>query len=186
MAYAVFSVVFGEQPSAAKWNILGSNDASFNDGTGIGAGTLTPEKLTSGTGTDWDWSSFAPSWTNITAGNGTSTGYYIQHGKTVFGFVSLLFGSTTTVDGTGVSVTAPVTPDTNFQDQYNTLGGGSLLDNGTALFGAMAMIDSTTTEINIRATDESSTGRLTELSSTSPFTWTTSDEIHFRFTYWAD
>lgn len=26
---------FGEQPSAAKWNILGSNDASFNDGTGI-------------------------------------------------------------------------------------------------------------------------------------------------------
>jgi hypothetical protein len=35
MAYAAFSVVFGEQPSAAKWNILGSNDASFNDGTGI-------------------------------------------------------------------------------------------------------------------------------------------------------
>lgn len=35
MAYAAFSVVFGEQPSAAKWNILGTNDASFNDGTGI-------------------------------------------------------------------------------------------------------------------------------------------------------
>ncbi len=37
MAYASWSVVFGEQPSAAKWNILGTNDASFNDGTGIGA-----------------------------------------------------------------------------------------------------------------------------------------------------
>lgn len=35
MAYVAWSVVFGEQPSAAKWNILGSNDASFNDGTGI-------------------------------------------------------------------------------------------------------------------------------------------------------
>lgn len=35
MAYASWSVVFGEQPSAAKWNILGSNDASFNDGTGL-------------------------------------------------------------------------------------------------------------------------------------------------------
>lgn len=35
MAYASWSVVFGEQPSAAKWNILGTNDASFNDGTGI-------------------------------------------------------------------------------------------------------------------------------------------------------
>jgi len=37
MAYAAFSVVYGEQPSAAKWNILGTNDASFNDGTGIAA-----------------------------------------------------------------------------------------------------------------------------------------------------
>jgi len=37
MAYSAWSVVFGEQwlPSAAKWNILGTNDASFNDGTGI-------------------------------------------------------------------------------------------------------------------------------------------------------
>lgn len=35
MSYQSWSVVFGEQPSAAKWNILGSNDASFNDGTGI-------------------------------------------------------------------------------------------------------------------------------------------------------
>lgn len=35
MAYQVWSVVFGEQPSASKWNILGTNDVSFNDGTGI-------------------------------------------------------------------------------------------------------------------------------------------------------
>lgn len=36
MAYQVWSVVFGEQPSASKWNILGTNDAGFNDGTAIG------------------------------------------------------------------------------------------------------------------------------------------------------
>lgn len=35
MGYASWSVVFGEQPSAAKWNILGTNDSSFNDSTGI-------------------------------------------------------------------------------------------------------------------------------------------------------
>lgn len=35
MAYQAWSVVFGEQPTAAKWNILGTNDASFHDGTGI-------------------------------------------------------------------------------------------------------------------------------------------------------
>lgn len=30
MAYASWSVVFGEQPSAAKWNILGTNDSTFD------------------------------------------------------------------------------------------------------------------------------------------------------------
>lgn len=35
MSYQVWSVVYGEQPSASKWNILGNNDISFNDGTGI-------------------------------------------------------------------------------------------------------------------------------------------------------
>jgi len=35
MAYTSWSVIYGEQPSASKWNILGTNDASFNDGTGI-------------------------------------------------------------------------------------------------------------------------------------------------------
>jgi hypothetical protein len=30
MAYASWSVIFGEQPTAAKWNILGTNDAEFN------------------------------------------------------------------------------------------------------------------------------------------------------------
>lgn len=35
MPYAAWSVIAGEQPTAAKWNILGQNDASFNDGTGV-------------------------------------------------------------------------------------------------------------------------------------------------------
>ncbi len=39
MAYASWSVVFSEQPSAAKWNILGTNDASFNNGTGLPVGS---------------------------------------------------------------------------------------------------------------------------------------------------
>lgn len=48
MGYTAWSVVFGEQPSAAKWNILGTNDASFNDGTGIADGAITPAKRSGG------------------------------------------------------------------------------------------------------------------------------------------
>jgi hypothetical protein len=35
MSYTAWSVVFGEQPTAAKWNQLGANDAGFKDGTNI-------------------------------------------------------------------------------------------------------------------------------------------------------
>lgn len=35
MAYTAWSVVYGEQPTAAKWNQLGQNDAGFKDGTNI-------------------------------------------------------------------------------------------------------------------------------------------------------
>lgn len=45
MGYVLWSVVFGETPSAAKWNILGTNDASFNDGTGIAALAITSAKV---------------------------------------------------------------------------------------------------------------------------------------------
>lgn len=48
MAYASWSVVANEQPSASKWNILGTNDASFNDGTGIGTGVIGNTQLATG------------------------------------------------------------------------------------------------------------------------------------------
>ena len=48
MSYTSWSVVFGEQPSASKWNILGTNDASFNDGTGIADNAILNRHLSSG------------------------------------------------------------------------------------------------------------------------------------------
>lgn len=48
MSYTAWSVVFGEQPSAAKWNILGTNDAGFKDGTNIDPDVITDAKLTYG------------------------------------------------------------------------------------------------------------------------------------------
>lgn len=58
MAYQAWSVVFGEQPSASKWNILGTNDAGFHDGSNIDDdailtrhildGNITPAKLAFG------------------------------------------------------------------------------------------------------------------------------------------
>lgn len=40
MAYTAWSVVFGEQPTAAKWNQLGANDAGFKDMTNVDDNSL--------------------------------------------------------------------------------------------------------------------------------------------------
>lgn len=45
MAYSADSFVADEQPTTAKWNKLWSNDASFNDGTGIATGAITSAKI---------------------------------------------------------------------------------------------------------------------------------------------
>lgn len=48
MAYTAWSVVFGEQPTAAKWNQLGTNDAGFKDGTNIDNDAIIARHLNTG------------------------------------------------------------------------------------------------------------------------------------------
>ena len=48
MAYSADSFVADEQPTTAKWNKLRSNDAAFNDGTGIGDDTIDSRHYVAG------------------------------------------------------------------------------------------------------------------------------------------
>lgn len=104
MGYASWSVVFGEQPSAAKWNILGTNDSSFNDGTGIAAAAITPEKLVSGAGTTWPQQSFTPSPTGYTGAVTVNIASYCRIGNMIF--ISIDF--TGTSNSTSCGFTLPV------------------------------------------------------------------------------
>jgi|GEM_PF-4107502 len=45
--YATISFTAGEQPTTAKWNLVGSNDASFNNGNGFNDGILVPRHFSS-------------------------------------------------------------------------------------------------------------------------------------------
>lgn len=48
MAYTAWSVVFGEQPTAAKWNQLGENDAGFKDGTNFDNDIILAQHIANG------------------------------------------------------------------------------------------------------------------------------------------
>lgn len=187
MAYATWSVVFGEQPSAAKWNILGTNDASFNDGTGIAVSAITPEKLLTGTGTSWPWTSWTPTWANLTIGNATVSGKYKQIGKTVTAVLAVTLGNSSSVS-TSPTFTLPVTAagtGTYPADSLTLLPIGvcSIHDASAAFFQGLVVMNSTTTAL-LYAVDASATyGRWTTISSTVPMTWTTSDKILATITY---
>lgn len=48
MAYTAWSVVFGEQPTAAKWNQLGTNDAGFKDMSNMDDDSVLARHLAAG------------------------------------------------------------------------------------------------------------------------------------------
>lgn len=100
MAYAAFSVVFGETPSASKWNILGTNDAAFNSGGGVLAAGVNAEA----------WTAFTPQidqgvTTNIA--KTVTSARYIQYGKVVYATVRVDFTGAGTA-GSAITSTIPV------------------------------------------------------------------------------
>lgn len=186
MAYQSWSVVFGEQPSAAKWNILGTNDASFNDGTGIADGVIKPEHLKNGSSTlnTWVWDSWTPTLSGrFDDGDWTKNCDYIRIGNTIIAQLSLVATAAAPMGGgsTDAIFTLPVT-STALKGSANsvTLGTAILFDAGTANFTGFVLHASTTTA-TIRS--DNGTGGASAVTSTSPFTWTTSDEVNAIFMY---
>lgn len=185
MAYSAWSVVANEQPSVAKWNILGANDASFNDGTGIAVSAITPEKLLTGTGTTWPWTTFTPSWTNLTVGNGTSSSWLKQVGKTVHLRMRFTWGSTTSGSGSTPYFTAPVAMNTTGFTANVVMCIGTALDVGVGsyrMFGRYASAGGGSIEL----VAESASGTYVSeagVTSTVPFTWATGDIMFLTGTY---
>ena len=191
MAYTAWSVVFGEQPSTAKWNILGTNDASFNDGTGIANSTIKPNHLIASASTlnTWAWDTYTPTFANTTLGNGTVTGKYIKIGKFVQFYTSFKLGTTSAVSS-NPTVTLPVTASATAFDTGTgdvRIGQSSFEDSGVASYDGVTLIvgtstSSTTAKIILLGTAATYLGPV-GLSSTVPFTWGNLDTMRVSGSY---
>lgn len=183
MAYTAWSVLAGEQPTAAKWNLLGTNDASFNDGTGIGTSAITPEKLFAGNGTSWTSQSWTPTWGNLSVGNGTVTAKYTLIGKVCIATLNITFGSTTSVSGF-INFTLPV----NFSSDYtaaNTpfMGILSLNAGGAGYFGTARAQAATSNKVEIVVNNSATPAQQAATSATVPGTWNSTSNISGTITY---
>ena len=65
-------------------------------------------KLGTGAGTIGEWTTFTPSWTNLTVGNGTQSFVYAQVNDVVFVQGRLTFGTTTAFTSTFIRMASPV------------------------------------------------------------------------------
>lgn len=129
------------------------------------------------------WTSWTPTWTNLTIGNGTYANGYVQVGKIVIARMKLTLGSTTSVGSTPY-FTLPVTAKSSVYTQYESLGTGTVIDSSAvAPYQGYAAFRDTTTAYPF--TFAVSGGNVTQvgISATGPFTWATSDTIIMNMVY---
>ena len=125
------------------------------------------------------YQSWTPTLTNLTLGNGTMSGRYIQIGKFVHATLNLTWGSTTSATGT-FTFSSPVTMAT----PNNTyIGTCRLLDNGVQNYPGMVLIATSTTLIPFAQYVANTWSEASNLAPTSPFTWGTGDNLAFSITF---
>lgn len=120
------------------------------------------------------WFNWAPTYTNMTATSGTTVASFSMSGKTVNFRINFTFGASSAM-GTAPNFTFPVTA-VGYAGPSNTpIGGLRVWDaSGGEYIGSVYWL--TTTTAIIQAFDAAATTlRPTNLSSTNPMTWTTSD-----------
>jgi hypothetical protein len=124
-----------------------------------------------------DWTSFTPTFSGITIGNGTLTGKYNKIGKVMNVYVRLTFGSTTSITGT-VILTIPGSGfpaiGTTCNIIYEDAGIGFYIGNAVIYSGSayLGSVRSSTTFAQHEG-----------LTATTPMTWTNSDGIIFNASY---
>lgn len=139
-------------------------------------GAVTPAKLQAGTGSGWTWTSFTPTFTNITIGNGTLACSYTQIGKLVVARIHFKLGTTSTV-GTTPTITLPV-PSVAGYIAGHWLGGIRIVAGGAGFTGYLQWASTTTAlllALNSAATYVSDTSA--NFTSAIPGTWTTNDSF---------
>jgi len=127
------------------------------------------------------YTTWTPTLTNMTLGNGTVVARYTQIGKLVAGQFRFTLGSTSTI-GTTPQFSVPVTMNSNWTTAV-PLGPVWCLDSGTAIYYGICRPTSTTAAICYITNTASTYATENNITSTVPFTWTTSDQLVVPFVY---
>jgi hypothetical protein len=119
------------------------------------------------------WTTWSPTLTNLSIGNGTQAGRYISAGGFVQVEYSLQWGSTTSASG-ALAISLPVTAAALTGTPFRVTGDARDASAGEN-YTVRGRLGSTTSLTLITGEGASAAG----IGTASPFTWATSDELHF-------
>jgi hypothetical protein len=131
------------------------------------------------------WTSWTPTWTNLTIGNAVVVARYQQVGKTVRGRIEVTLGSTSSVSASVVSVSMPVTAQGSGAFAYELFGTCAYFVSSVAFPGYLQWKDLNSAYLlvaNVTNTYPQTTGVL----STVPAAWgspPTGQTIAVTFSY---
>lgn len=126
------------------------------------------------------WTSYTPSWTNITIGNGTVSAKYGRVNKIIIVRATFTLGSTSAVTNYGI-ISLPITAAVD-----KSYGGGVNYFDTSANYTVPGYFDqsSSTTGVTFGSLKADQTFVYgAGLSATAPFTWATGDAMFFNFWY---
>lgn len=155
------------------------NTANAVTATSIAASAVTPNALATGTGSGWAWSTWVPTWVNLTPGNAVTNYRYIQMGKTVFFQLVLTFGNTTAITG-APTISLPTTPSSNYianSPNGSYIGEACYLNASTAVYnGRCRLVTSTTIQLETFTTSSTNVVQ-SDVSASVPFSFTNGSRI---------
>lgn len=124
------------------------------------------------------FTTFTPTWSNYTRGNGTTEAAYTQIGKLVYMYINETLGSTSSM-GTGPTFTLPITASS-----VNSIAGwGLMLNSGDAYYGVQMWASNTTTVVLDSVNTAGTYAKGGTINATTPFSWGTGDALYLTLTY---
>jgi hypothetical protein len=124
------------------------------------------------------WTTFTPTLTNLTLGNGTITGRYCQIGKVVFVHTKIVLGTTSSM-GSYPTISLPLTPSSSGGPQMV-----ALTDAGSTVFlGATYITPGFATTGPQRFLPSGGNVSMAAVDATNPFTWGNTDIIEYIINY---
>ena len=123
------------------------------------------------------WTAFTPSFVNLTVGNATNVGQYMDNGEFVEFYVDVTFGSTTSIAG----AVAMALPTADAMPDGMLLGPARYID-GVVLYYGFLETEPSGVRLRTVATG-ASYSTLVSVTNIVPMTWATGDRIQGHGTY---